>query len=120
MPLAVACDGLFGPEPRLRATIQDIAAPDTVPAAAVFTVAVQVAHGPCQRPLLPLVSYRADTAFFDARVVRDDRVFNGACDADVLLTQDFDVSVGPRSPGTLVLRPRPQTATEPMDTVVVQ
>lgn len=120
LTLAVACDGLLGTEPLEPTNISSIIAPDTVPAAATFAVSVHVAHGPCERPLMPRVSYVSDTAFFDARVKHDERVFNGNCDADILLGQTFEVSIGPRSPGTLVLRPRPQTFAEPADTVVVQ
>lgn len=120
LPLTVACDGLVRPEPLLQATVASITAPDTVAAATAFTADVRVTHGPCQRPIPPQVSYVADTAFLDARVQRDDRVFNGVCDADILLSQVFDVAISPPGLGRLVLRPRPQPgATQPADTVIV-
>lgn len=118
LPLALACDVLVAPEPRLRASIGDIAVPDSVTAGVVFSATVVVTHGPCQRPLIPQVSYLADTAIFDAHVKRDDRVFGGACDADVLLSESFEVPVGPRPAGTLVLRPRAQAALI-ADTVII-
>ena len=119
--LVSACDGLFGPEPTMRTNISSIVAPDTVPAATAFSVSVSVTHGACQRPLLPRITYVADTAFLDARVKRDERVFDGICDADILLGQTFDVPIAPRSQGTLVLLPRPQTFyLTPADTVVVR
>lgn len=118
LPLALACDGLLAPEPMLRTNIGDIAAPDSVTAGVPFSATVVVTHGPCQRPLTPRVSYLADTAILEARVKRDDRVFGGACDADVLLSEIFEVSVGPRPAGTLVLRSHAQTALI-ADTVIV-
>jgi hypothetical protein len=119
LPLALACDSIFGPEPLLRTNIASISAPDTVAASTVFTVSVHVTHGPCQRPLTPRVSYVSDTVFFDARVKHDERVFDGICDADILLGQIFDVAVGPRPQGTLVLLPRAQAVAASTDTVVI-
>lgn len=115
---AAACDGAFGPEPQLRTSIGSIVAPDAVALGASFSAAVTVTHGPCHRALLPRVTYVADTAWLDARVTRDDRVFNGICDADVLLSESFDVAITPRSAGALVLQPRTQ-ALLVADTVLV-
>lgn len=109
LPGVVACDGAFGPETQLRTSIGSIAAPDSVSAGVPFFAAVTVTHGPCQRQLPPRVAYVSDTAVFDARVTRHDRIFNGICDADVLLSEQFEVSIAPRSAGTLVLRARAQT-----------